>query len=198
MGEAKRRSAEIAAMKERVNNWRVTLTAEEKFICDLAERIDERLVRGRSFTEGCYNLSFFMADYCARAGINVDPVVGFVNDGSWPGMTSHAWIEYQGKKTDTSLTLTSNSKAQPSGGLLVHDFLLTKGVAAYTYHRDDSAAAKEGIEWMRGDPELASVWVRKLAEHKFMYDIAQNRDFARYFDAAPPQVRYDALARIIE
>ena len=110
MGEAKRRRKEIEALMEKEQLWRKSLTVEEQVIAELATRLDEKLVRGMKFHQGCYHLAFFMAKYLESKGIRVDPIIGWVNDGQWDGVASHAWIEFLGKKTDVSLSYTLNPK----------------------------------------------------------------------------------------
>jgi len=185
MGEAKRRQKEIAQLKEREKVWRESLSEEEQIILLLAERLDQRLVGERRFSEGCYHLAFFMTQYLANKGIIVTPVVGWINDGTWKGVTSHAWIEYLDKKTDSSLTYTTHPKDQPTGALLVQDYVLRKGKASYTYYKNDDPIVAESIEWMRSVPELESVFSHKVDEHKIMLNIASSNDARKYLENAP-------------
>jgi hypothetical protein len=46
MGESKRRAKEIERLKESNETWRSTLSKKEKVILELAERLDQRVVRG--------------------------------------------------------------------------------------------------------------------------------------------------------
>ncbi|MDT8992731.1 hypothetical protein RQP54_17800 [Curvibacter sp. APW13] len=198
MGEAKRRANEIAALKNRVDAWRSGLTESERVILELAERIDARLVRGRSFTEGCYHLAFFMTKYLAIRGIEVVPVIGWVNDGTWPGVTSHAWIEYQGKVTDASLTLTSYPESQPSGALLVHDFIVRPGSAAYVYYDNKASEVASALQWISSQPQWADLQAFKEVQHASMLAIAQDeRRIDEYLASAPLGGRYEDLERIV-
>lgn len=198
MGEAKRRTKEIAQLKQQEEVWRASLTKEEREILDLAERLEVRLVRGRRFSEGCYHIAFFMTQYLFLKGIEVTPIIGWINDGTWQGMTSHGWIEYNGRKTDASLTCTSHPEAQPTGALIVHDYVLRKGNASYSYYKNDAPAALEGLAWMRSVHDFRSVLAHKEREHKTMLEIAlSNRRIEEYLANAPPGGRFDEISRLI-
>lgn len=200
MGQAKQRAQEISRLKERNTAWRGLLSPDEQLILQVAERLDERLVRGRRFSEGCYHLAFFMTRYLADKGIAVTPIIGWVNDGTWKGMTSHAWIEFNQKKTDVSLGYTTHPEAQPIGALIVHDWILRQGVADYNYHQNDALAAQAGIEWMRTVPEWVEVLKFKQAQHATMIDIADAGSSAMddYFASAPAGAQYRDLAYLVE
>ncbi|MDD5366625.1 MAG: hypothetical protein PHR30_14905 [Gallionellaceae bacterium] len=198
MGEAKRRAQAIAELKEKQVLWREGLTEAERLILNLAERLDERLVRGRRFSEGCYHLAFFMTHYLSLKAVEVDPIIGWVNDGTWMGMTSHAWIEFKGKKTDASLTYTTDPKAQPTGALIVHDHVLRKGMATYSYFQNDDPRVSQSIEWMRDVPQLNQVLEHKFSEHHQVMAIAEEHRVEKYLSKAPAGARYADLARIVD
>lgn len=198
MGQAKRRKDEIAKLKERSVAWRAGLTAEEKVIANVAERLDERLVRGMRFSEGCYHLAFFMAQYLAERGIIVSPIIGWVNDGTWQGVTSHAWIEFNGKKTDASLTCTKHVDAVPTGALIIHDHIVRKGMATYSYFSNDDPAVQARIAWMRSDNDLSKLHTYKEAQHAQMQAIAAEKRFSEYLSMAPMGTRYTDLVHLIE
>lgn len=159
--------------------------------------MDERLVRGRQFTEGCYHLAFFMTRYLSIRGIEVIPIVGWVNDGTWDGVTSHVWVEYKGKITDASLTLTSHPHAQPPGALLVHDFVVRPGKAKYSYYRNEAPEVALGLKWIATQQEWAQVQAYKEAQHAQMLAIASEGRFEQYLAAAPPGGRYADLEALI-
>lgn len=200
MGQAKLRAKEIALLKEQAAAWLNALSSEERIIVQLAERLDERLVRGRMFSEGCYHLAFFMTKYLATKNLSVTPIVGWINDGTWQGMASHAWIEFNGKKTDVSLTSTSHPEEQPTGALIVHDRILRKGMADYSYYRDDDPNAQAGIEWMHTIPEWKSMLAFKEEQHSQMREIAKAGQSAidSYLSMAPQGVKYADLARLVD
>jgi len=200
MGEAKRRGKEIDEMKKQAAMWRESLSLDERTILQLAERLDERLIRGLKFSEGCYHLAFFMTKYLANHGITVTPTIGWVNDGTWQGMTSHGWIEYKGKKTDISLGCTSNPDAQPIGSMIVLDRVLRKGTADYTYYENDAPKVAVGLKYMRSNPDLDDVLAHKEAEHATMIEIAGGGPKAidDYLFRAPQGLKYDDLVRIVD
>lgn len=197
MGEAKRRAKEIAVLKERVDAWRAGLTPTEIVIAETAERLDARLVRGVPFTEGCYHLAFFMTHHLALQGITVKPVIGWINDGQWDGVASHAWIEYDGKITDASLTCTSHPEAVPTGALIVQGFVLRPGQASYTYFQNEAPEAERMRKWVASQPQWASIQAHKEAEHQQMLKIAQDGLFEHYLTMAPVGSRYADIAKLI-
>lgn len=199
MGEAKRRAKEIEQLKGQASAWRIGLSLEEQLILQLAERLDERLVRAKKFSEGCYHLAFFMTKHLASKGIAVTPQIGWVNDGTWQGMTSHAWIEFNGKKTDISLGYTSHPDVQPTGAVIVHDHVLRKGMAEYAYYQNEHPTAQTGIQWMRANPGLKDVLAFKENQHAQMLEIAKAGLPAidAYLSKAPKGLQYPDLARLV-
>ena len=197
MGEAKRRKAEISGLHEAEQAWRKGLSSVEGLIVALAERVVERIVLGRNFTEGCYHLAFFMAHFLEQRGVHVTPVVGWISDGTWEGLASHAWIEYEGKKVDVSLVRTSDRENQPYGEMLVLGRVLRKGDVAYQYFQPGDPEIELRNERVRSMPMLKAVFEHKLEEHKKMEHIAGSRDFANYLRGAPQGGRYEDFLRYI-
>lgn len=199
MGEAKRRMAEISRLKEEQKAWRASLSPAQREIATLAERIDERLVRGRTFVGGCYHLAFFMTYHLLQHGIKVQPVVGWVNDGLWDGMTSHAWIEFEGKKTDTSLTEVEHGVAVPTGALIIHDQIVRRGQAAYNYYPHGDEEVERALLRLREDPRYRTRIAAKEQEHAGMMAVAGDPAAIEHylFKLAPLGVRHPDLAAII-
>lgn len=198
MGEAKRRRSAIDQLKKLDEAWHSSLSDSEKVIYQLAVDIDEKLVRGKRFFEGCYHLAFFMSKYLESVGIAVTPVVGWVNDGTWQGVASHAWIEYRDKITDASLTYTKHPEAQPTGGLIILGREVRKGMTTYTYFPHSDETAREKLESIRNDAELHSLVQATEERHKTMLMIAQSRSFDQYLANAPSGYRYEDLCRIVK
>lgn len=198
MSEAKRRKKEIEALKADVTAWKKSLDVQEKEILDLAVKLDEKLVRGMKFYEGCYHLAFFMSKYLHEIGIKVKPVIGWVNDGTWDGVASHAWIEYQGKKTDVSLGYTLRPDAQPTGSMIVHDRPIRKGMAMYCYFRNDDKDALERLEKLRADPQFSRMVMEKDAQHRYMLSIAESGNFDTYLSQAPAGLRYHDICELLK
>lgn len=198
MGDAKRRAKEIAAQKGRVDAWRAGLSPTEQVIARTAELLDERLVRGRDFTGGCYHLAFFMTHHLALQGIEVKPVIGWINDGLWEGVASHAWIEYEDKITDASLTRSENPDAVPTGALIVQGYPLRLGHATYRYLQNHDPEADRRRQWIGSRPDLADVFKYKEAQHQVMLKIAQERTFSEYLARAPAGGRYADIAALLK
>lgn len=197
MGEAKRRVQEITKIKNEFKTWQESLTSDEKLVAEIAIRLEERLVRGRRFYGGCYHLAFFMTHHLSLQGINLRPVIGWVNDGLWQGMTSHAWIEFNGRKTDVSLTYCDQSDVIPTGELIVHDRVIRHGKASYTYYEHNDPAAQAGLKWMQEQSQLQAVIQKKMIEHERMRNIVANRTFKEYLENAPHGGRYSEITALI-
>jgi len=201
MGEAKRRQKEIAALKSAQQEWLDALPNDERVIADTALRLHQKLVVGKDFIGGCYHLAFFLRRFLLREhGISVQPVVGYVNDGTCDIMISHAWLEYGGKKTDISLTRTEFAESQLTGGLLVLDRVIRKGVADYTYHLQQSPDAEASeLELIKSTdlpPFMRFQISQKRQEHGDMLRrAADDALIDEYLAAAPAALNYESLAR---
>jgi hypothetical protein len=113
-------------------------------------------------------------------------------------VTSHAWIEFNGRITDASLTFTSNPEAQPTGSLIVLDHVLRKGAVSYSYYKEGEPVVLKSLEWMRTVPEFKTILNHKLHEHQTMLGIALSKCVDEYLAKAPPGTRYADIVREIE
>ena len=101
-----------------IETWLSTLSPGAQFVARTAIALNVNLVEAKPLVGGCYHLAFFLFEYLRSiAGIDVVPIVGWVNDGRDDFMISHAWIEFEGKVTDVSLTKTEYPEEQLSGAL---------------------------------------------------------------------------------
>lgn len=188
MGEAKKRTALLTA-------WESGLSDEERIVARVAKQTYARFVVPSGRTGMCYRMAFFLSTYLLREhSIIAGPIVGYVHDGLDDMMSSHAWIEFNGKKTDISLSITEAPSRQRQGQLIVLDQVLREG-HLYTYHREQNDAALAAIKAI--DPRYAHVVVMKNREHETMCDTARDpaKMFA-YLNAAPDGLDYARLARI--
>lgn len=200
MGEAKRRKVEIAALKAKDANWLASLQPEERIVAEVSLATYNKVVVGLEMTEGCYNLAFFLNEYFRQKhDIGVNVVVGWINDGSWEGAASHAWVEYQGKKIDIALHKTSHPDIQPSGDLIILDHIARSGTVPYTYWQTLPDRAARALEQMRSEtPELEAIIVHKETEHRKMLELASKQGGAReYLRQAPPTNNYEFLSKIV-
>ena len=200
MGKASRRKLEKSALKAEKTLWIDTLTQEEKVIARVSQAAYENIVLGLGMTEGCYNLAFFLYEHLRfKYGISVKVVIGWINDGLWAGASSHAWVEYQGKKIDISLNKTSHPEVQPSGDLIILDHIVEKGSAKYTYWESLPEASKKALDLIAEEnPKLAILIKHKDVEHNRMIKLSESQvGVDEYFRSVPPNNRYEALARIV-
>lgn len=200
MGEAARRKAEIAALKTRNTEWLNSLPPDDRTIATVSQATYDRVVVGLSMTEACYNLAFFLQEYLRnKHSIQTKVVVGWVNDGTWDGAASHAWLEYQGKRTDISLYKTSHPDIQPPGDLMILDHAVMHGARVYTYWRELPAAAeREFLQMSTNSPEVAAVIAHKNSEHARILALSKlPNGAAQYFLDAPPQCTYEFLTHVV-
>lgn len=195
MGQAKQKAAAVA-------EWEKSLSPEERIVLNVARRLHEKFVMALGATGVCYRTSFFLSEYLAKEhGINVDTIVGFINDGEGDVMASHAWVEVSGKKIDLGLTLTEHPDAQPPGPLLILDRRFTQGRAIYTYHSERSPQALRAVERLLADLNLDAGMKEMLrykeVEHETMQRIAKEKSFRQYLDAAPDGIDYEAMRKLI-
>jgi len=156
----------------------------------------ERFIVATVATGMCYRMAFFLSTYLRREhSITAPVVVGYVRDGTGDVMTSHAWIEFDGRKTDISLTMTDEPSVQLQGQLIVLDHVLKEG-HAYTYHRAQDAAALSALETIYADPRFRQLAARKDREHEMMSGIAGDHDrMLDYLNDAPDGFDYGTLVR---
>jgi hypothetical protein len=190
MGQAKRSTAEA-------QKWLASLSPEETQVADVAQRLLVRFIDPCEATSMCYRLTYFLHLYLTDKGIKTKPVVGYVNDGTDDVFMSHAWLEYDGKKTDLTLGRPERPELNPPGDILILDFPFRRA-GKYSYHLTKSAEAiAVETEWLK-DPRGGSLVRHKAAEHEAMQKRAKSEAEMRVFlDLAPDGITYDRLGTII-
>lgn len=190
MGEAKQKAANL-------QKWRDTLTEEERVVYQSARALFDRFIRPKRVCEMCYHSVYFLHEYIKNShGIIVEPVIGYINDGTDEVHMSHAWLEFGGKRTDVSLAFTSRPEINPPGQLIYLDRVFGQG-HVYSYHNEISAAGRAELEKLRvnGNAEIVD---QKEREHAMMLTMAEDRTQIRaYLDSAPKGMTYEEIvARI--
>jgi hypothetical protein len=187
MGEAKRKAADL-------QKWLDALTKEERVVYDSARALFDRFIHPERVREMCYHSVFFLHEYIKNShGIIVEPMIGYINDGTDEVQISHAWLEFGGKKTDVSLTFTSRREINPPGQLIYHDRVFGQG-NVYSYHREMSQAGRAALEEIRAAGNAVMV-VHKAREHAQMLSMAEDRSQIRnYLDTAPKGMTYEEIA----
>lgn len=178
--------------------WRDGLTVEENMVASAAISLFKNFIYPNNYTGGCYHMAFLLSEYLlTQRGIIVKPVVGFVNDGTDEIMISHAWVEFNSKKTDVSLAITEEV---PPGSLVVLDQPLTQGECEYSYHLEEPPASRMASE-ARGakNPLWAAAMIMKDAEHARMQGMVSDRRLIReYLDSAPPGLSFEAITALMD
>ena len=191
MGQAKHRRAQI-------DGWKVSLSPTEVQIAEAAQRLLERFIEPDEATGMCYRMTFLLHLYLAERGIGTTPVVGYVNDGTDDAMISHAWLGYEGKKTDLTLARAERPDLNPLGEVLILDFPVRQG-HKYTYHITKSEAATALEEKWLAQPRSAGVVLSKRTEHEMMAGLAQSRQRMRvYLDNAPDRLTYRFFSNMLD
>lgn len=146
----------------------------------------------------CYRLAFFLTTLLrVEHGIEVEPVVGYVNDGDGEAMASHAWIEFANKRTDLSLAFTEHPDVQHPGEALILDRVVRAG-HRYTHHRSRTPAALAAAAYAASDTRFAEALAHKEAEHIAMVARAKDSQLMRaYLDAAPDGFDFERLAGLV-
>jgi hypothetical protein len=145
----------------------------------------------------CYRLTFFLHLYLLERGIQAAPVVGYINDDTDDVFVSHAWLDYQGKKTDLTLGRTERPDLNRPGDVLILNFPFRRA-GKYTYHltKSPEAIAIEN-DWL-GDKYRGALVRHKAVEHEAMSRRALDPAVMRKFpDSAPDGLTYGRLASII-
>jgi hypothetical protein len=200
MGEAKRRKAEIDRLKSADADWLASLSPTERTIVAVTQTAYERIVVRRGLVGGCYLLAFFLHELLqSQYRVATDLIVGWVNDGTWGGMASHAWVELGGKKIDISLVVTEYPDVQPSGDLIILDRVMRSGNAKYTYHRELSAAAAAHLRQIVSDGHITMEAIeRKDQEHAHVLAMSRAPSGVRKFlDNGPSDRTFYALAALM-
>jgi hypothetical protein len=191
LGQAKQRSNAAEA-------WRNALPKQQKVIAEVCERVFGRFVVPAKATGMCYRLAFFLTTLLrVEHGIEVEPGVGYVNDGDGEAMASHAWIEFANKRTDLSLAFTEHPDVQHPGEVLILDRVVRAG-HRYTYHRSRTPTALAAAAYAASDTRFAEALAQKEAEHIAMVARAKYSQLMRaYLDAAPDGFDFERLAGLV-
>ncbi len=201
MSESRRRKAEIAEIKRAHQQWLDGLSTAERVVAEVCERAYVNIVERRGLVAGCYLLAFFLHElFEEKHGISTELVVGWINDGEWSGVASHAWLETNGKKIDLALGRMDMPEAQPTGDVIILDHVLRRGAAHYTYYREAPADATAAIEAGIQSGELPR-WIvdSKNTEHAHVLELSKTREGVKtYLLGAPSDRAYSALARAVD
>jgi len=177
-----------------LEQWLTTLTPEARIVASTAIALNTNVVEALGARGGCYHFAFFLYEYLrSKFLIDVEPVVAWVNDGRDAYMMSHAWIEFEGKITDVSLTKTEYPEENLSGALIVMGEVIRPGDRTYTYHKARTPQALAILTSM--DPrEVAQDETR----HVEMGAISKSpKQMRRFLKSARPESRFEALAKAI-
>jgi hypothetical protein len=175
-------------------DWFRGLSTEQQRIATISARLHDRV----ELVGACYLLTFFLHQFFkCEYNIVTKFVIGWINDGTDDLMISHAWLEYDGRKTDVSITCTEHPDVQKSGPMLIHDAIIVPGEVSYTYHYQRSAAGLLAVREIAKDkPDFVEF---KEQEHAFMRGLTTSDSKMRdYLDNAPIDRNYRALRALVK
>jgi len=178
------------------------MTDKENEIVKFIGKVHGVIVKKHSLHSACYLLAFFIYKYCKEV-LNAETkiIIGWVNDGTWSGVSSHAWVEYNGKKIDVSLSGTADEKLYPTGDAIVLDRTIESGNVSYSYYYAvPSTAANAYAELKKSaNQQTLEFMSSKEREHKKMKEIASNDAYInQFFENAPASRRFEAIKTLIE
>lgn len=201
MAEARRRAAEIADGRAAQAAWLESLPPAHRTVGDVALRLHSNFVVLNRLVAACCPLAFFLRLYLWREHqVRTRVVVGFVCDETSPVQMSHAWLEFDGAKTDVSLTITEHPSYVPTGGLLILDRVMQRGTASYTYHLTESP---ESIEAYAADAKrhagVREVRAMKEVEHaQMLVRASDDAAMSAWLSGAPSRIGYEAMAVAVQ
>jgi hypothetical protein len=200
VGEAKRRRKEIEKLKGAEEKWLATLSPDESAAARISRQAYEHIVIRHQLTGGCYLLAFFLNQYLRKMHhIATNIVVGWINDGTWEGMASHAWLLLNGKKIDIALAMTEHPDAQIPGDLIILDRIVQQGKAHYSYHREESAESRAYVKSRVREGSFPSELIeQKDREHAMVKNAAASEEgIASFLNSAPANRNYEALSHMM-
>ncbi len=191
MGQAKQKRLKI-------DNMTTGLSDEAKTVFFTANKLFDRVIKSRNVHGMCYHSTFFLYQYLKdKFNISTTPIIGYVNDGSDDVMISHAWLEYDGKKTDVSLGVTADHNICPVGDVIILDQIVHSG-HKYSYHVTMTSAGLRYQTKALSGPH-AEIARHKMDEHLVMQARAKVPASIRsYLEGAPAGLRYDELSTYLD
>jgi hypothetical protein len=200
MGEARRRAQQVADERAADAAWLESLSPAHRTVAEVALRLHSSFVVPKRHVAAWYPLAFFLCLYLWREHqVRTHAVEGFVCDETSPLQMSHAWLEFEGAKTDVSLTITEHPRCVPTGALLILDRVMQRGAATYTYHLAESPESIEAhARDARKEPRVRGVRAMKEVEHAQMLERAADDDAMwAWLSDAPSHMNYEAMAAAV-
>lgn len=179
-----------------LDGWKNTLSLDERTVFDVAFRLHNNVIKPRKSTGMCYHSVFFLYLYLKeKHGITASPVIAYVNDGTDHIFISHAWLEFNGKRTDVSLAVT-DPRIGLAGQLIILDRVFKSGHEYGYFHEIPEVGLKQNEALRLGGSR--TLLERKEKEHAAMLKRVDDDDAIRsYLDAEPSGFDYQKMAALI-
>lgn len=185
--------------KSKAGSWLSQLDPSERIVANVAITAFEEIVLPMQMTGGCYYFAFFLREFLkVEYGIQVEMVVGWLDDKPLP--VSHAWIEYNGKKTDISLGAVMKSNGNFSAPVIIHDIGYRTGGDDYSYLRVVSHPARMAHAAAANDPNYGPIYKEQETTRREIKDwLKTPTGTAEFFARAEdPILRYEILAMFLK
>lgn len=191
MGQAKQRKKQLEKVKG-------SFSGDAKIIAEAALKLFEGFILPNQYVGGCYLVTMTLCRFLEdEHGIKTTPVVGYINDGTDDVLISHAWLEFEGKKTDLTLNVVEQATGARPGPVLVHDQIARTGTLEYSYHLERSPEDLLMIQELINDPRFGAAVRAKEEEHLTMSARVRNRALMdAYLNQAPAEIMGPILAAL--
>ena len=200
MGKAARKINQREDRKVRGKEWLSKLDTQEKVVSFVAVTAFEKLVLPYEMTGGCYYFAFFLRQFLKdEFGIQVDMVMGWVlTDTSLP--IPHAWIEYNGKKTDISMGAAKKPNGDFAAPVIIHDFVFRAGGFDLSYVKQISHADRITQIDASNDPDFGPSYREHEEIHRqILAWHASPTGTTDYFATAEdPDLKYENIALFLK
>ncbi|MGI2036269.1 hypothetical protein ACRQ1B_28240 [Rhizobium panacihumi] len=189
MGQAKQKA-------KLLDVWKSGLSGDEMVLFDAAYKLHNNVIKSRNATGMCYHSVFFLYLHLKeKHGIDSSPVIAYVNDGTDDIFISHAWLEFNGKRTDVSLAVT-DPRIGVAGQLIILDRVFKAG-HEYGYFREIPEVG------LKKNEELCLSGMRTLLErkekehHAMLKRVGDDSAIRAYLDAEPNGFNFEKIASLL-
>jgi len=177
------------------------MTTEERTIAELVLIVNEYITFRYKIANGCYHNAIFIREYLYKNfNIRVDIVVGWASSTEIRHLFSHAWIEYNGKKTDPILWGACGVTGDYSGNFLIHDHIYQRGAVNFIYQKDLTEKQLNEIKKLIGtNADFRESINSQFELNKFFNKLVADRDeMKKYDDTLEPLLNYESMARMVK
>jgi hypothetical protein len=177
------------------------MTNEERTIADLVLIVNEYITLRYKIAHGCYHNAIFIREYLYKNfNIHVDIVVGWASSTEIGHLLSHAWIEYNGKKTDPILWGACGAIGDFSGNFLIHDLIYQRGAFDFVYQKTLTEKQLNEInKLMHENAEFRESIKSEFELNQFFNNVVvDHNEMTKYDSALDSFLNYESMARMVK